>query len=192
MKKIFFSVLIFTITSIPIETIAKNQNDPGHLTQENWKRHPRIVEIRSIYKKIRKAIEKKKLTYIEKNFSKLPRNCRGTYPIERVAVAYDSKGRVRLYVFAQRISHDDLQTTEYYYNQNGKLRFVFMSNKSQYYATIENRVYLNEDAEVFWDVEKELKKLTYGEVTSDPHQIREISTKGLKESVKQTKVKCSE
>ena len=188
-KSIFYFVLIIAINTIPLGISA---NDDNEITEKNWKQHPKIVEIRSIYKEIRNKIDSKKLIYIEKNFSKLPRDCRGTYPVEIKAVAHDSKNRVRLYIFAQRISHDDLLTTEYYYNQRGILRFVFISNKSQYYATIENRVYLNEEAEVIWDVKKEAKKLTYGEITSDPYQIRQYKTKGLIQDVKVTEVKCYE
>ncbi len=162
------------------------------ITENNWRVHPRIVEIRKIYEEIRKALDNKSLTYLEKDFSKLPRSCRGTYPIEKLAVAYDKKGNVRLYIHAQRISHDDLQTDEYYYDQNGKLRFVFMTNKSDVYAKIENRVYVSTTGKVFWDVKKEAKEITYGEITSDPYQIKELTNKGIKERIEKTEVTCEE
>ncbi len=177
---------------IPVGLLAAKLDHSATITEQNWSNHPRIVEIRKIYEEIRAALDNKSLTYAEKDFSKLPRSCRGTYPIEKLAIAYDKKGRVRLYIHAQRVSHDDLQTDEYYFDQDGKLRFVFMTNKSGIYATIENRVYVSATGKVLWDVQKESKKITYGEITSDPYQIREFTNKGIKELFDKTAVKCEE
>lgn len=191
LTKMFIIIAVASLV-FPAVLIADKLDNSTAITEQNWSRHPRIIEIRKIYEGIRAGLDNKSLTYVEKDFSKLPRDCRGTYPIEKLAVAYDKKGRVRLYIHAQRISHDDLQTDEYYYDQDGKLRFVFMTNKSDVYATIENRVYVSATGKVFWDVKKESKKITYGEITSDPYQIREFTNMGTKELVEKTKVKCEE
>ncbi len=187
-----FIIMVVATLVFPAGLIADKLDHSTAITEQNWSSHPKIIEIRKMYEEIRTALDNKSLTYAEKDFSKLPRSCRGTYPIEKLAVAYDKKGRVRLYIHAQRISHGDLQTDEYYYDQDGRLRFVFMTNKSDVYATIENRVYVSTTGKVFWDVKKESKKITYGEITSHPYQIREFTNKGTKELVEKTEVKCEE
>lgn len=185
-------IVVFGSVIIPSGLIANQKDNATPLTEENWSSHPKTLEIRKIYKEIRAGLDNKGLKYIEKDFSKLPRECRGVYPVEKLAVAYDKKDRVRLYIHAQRISHDDLLTKEHYYDKDGRLRFMFMSNTSEIYATIENRVYVNKAGKVFWDVKTEAKKMKYGEITADPSIISSYTNEYAKNFVERTEVKCDE
>jgi hypothetical protein len=162
------------------------------LSSKNWEFHPRVVEIRRLYNQIQVKLRNKELKFQQKDFSRLERSCRGTYPLEYIAVATDSDGHVKKYVVAQRISHDDLLTTEKYYDDEGYLRFVYSSNKSDGFATIENRVYLDTQGKVFWDVKSEANRFTYGEMTHDPEPwaVSDTTNEEILERFNLTEVKC--
>ncbi len=180
-------------TSLPIDrALAAEQANPPGVTGTNWERHSRIIEIRTIYNEIQSKLARKQLKYETKDYTVLPESCRGTYPMEYLALATDSDGRVRVYTRAQRISHGDLLTTQYYYDNKGRLRFVYMTNKSNEYATIENRVYLDEQGKVFWDVKTEAAKTTFGEITEDPWIIKETTNQGKVAEFKNAEIKCRE
>jgi hypothetical protein len=162
------------------------------ITEANWEHHPRIVEVRNIYNEIQSRIKSKQLKYQKKDYTVLPRSCRGTYPIDYWSVVVDSNGHVLIDVTAQRISHDDLLTTENYFDNKGHLRFVYITNKSIGMATIENRVYLDEQGKVIWDARTEAGKVTFGEITNDPWMIKETTNDGIFSSFKKEKVKCEQ
>lgn len=172
--------------------LAAEHKPIQEVTPENWERHPRIVEIRKLYNETQSRLTAKKLKYQKKDYTVLPRSCRGTYPMEYVSLATDAEGRVRLYTTAQRISHDDLLTTQYYYDDNGKLRFSYVTNKSDGLATIEYRIYLDENGKVFWDVRTEAKKATFGESSQDPWMVRVTSATQADTEFKGARVKCAE
>lgn len=169
---------------------SAEQKPEQKITESNWEQHPRILEIRKLYNDIQSKLENKKLKYQEKNFAKLPRSCRGMYPLEYIGVATDHAGRVRMHVVAQRISHDDLLTTRNYYDEGGHLRFVYITNESPGFATIHNRIYLTDQGNVLWNVESEAKKLTFGHITRDSYEIRSLTTDGLLDEYRHKEVKC--
>ncbi len=167
-------------------------DSPPAITEQNWERHPGILEIRELYNDIQSGLQNKTLRYREKNYSRLPRSCRGTYPLEYVAVATDSARRVRAYIVAQRISHDDLLTTRKYYDQSGHLRFVYRTNESRGFATIENRVYLTGQGAIMWDVKSEGSKREFGEIARNPSEIGDLTTEGLLADFDSRKVGCAD
>ncbi len=162
------------------------------ITTDNWEHHPRIVEVRKLYNEIQSLLTQKKLKYKKKDYTTLPRSCRGTYPIEYLVLAEDAEGHARLHITAQRISHDDLLTTQYYYDKNGALRFAHITNKSSEYATIEYRVYLTDQGKVFWDTRTEAKKTTFGVTTRDPWMVRVATAAQAKTDFNEAVVKCKE
>ncbi|MFA6902852.1 MAG: hypothetical protein WC236_07215 [Gallionellaceae bacterium] len=184
--------ILLTVGSIlPIgSSLATELPINSNITSSNWERHPHIVEIRNIYNEIQSKLEKKQLKYQKKDYTVLPESCRGTYPLEYLSLATDSKEHVRVYIMAQRISHGDLMTTQSYYDSEGRLRFVYMTNESPGMATIENRVYINVSGKVFWDVTTEAKKITFGEVTQDPWMIRETNNHEILDFFNSSVVKC--
>lgn len=160
------------------------------ITENNWEHHPGIMAIRKLYNDIQFKLENGELTLRKKDFATLPRSCRGTYPLEYLSVAVDKAGRARVYIVAQRISHDDLMTTRNYYDENGRLRFAYITNESEGFATIEHRVYLAASGEVLWDVRSEAGKFSFGEITSDSFEIRETTSKSALSEFDEAKVKC--
>lgn len=183
-------------TAVPLSHASSAEPAfPIEITEQNWESHPTILEIRKLYNDIQSALEKKTLKYREKNYSRLPRSCRGMFPTEYVAIATDSAKRVRMYVMAYRISHDDLLTTRSYYDDQGHLRFIYMTNESREYAKIENRIYLTQDGGVLWDVEDEAHRRTFGKFVSEPseldHMSTQMTTEGLMAEFDSMKVRCS-
>jgi len=174
----------------PSRAAPANPAPEQEITESNWEQHPKVVEIRKLYNDIQSRLESKKLKYQEKSFTKLPRSCRGMYPLDYIGIATDGTGRVRMHVVAQRISHDDLLTTRNYYDEGGHLRFVYRTNESPGFATIKNRVYLTEQGTVFWDVEAEGKKLTFGKITKAPSEIDDLTNADLLEEYRRREVKC--
>lgn len=181
---------IFAVLLASPAALAEQPKPEQEITKDNWEHDPAILGGRKLYNDIQSRLEGRKLKLRKKDFSKLPRSCRGMYPLEYLTVATDRAGRVRMFIEAQRISHDDLLTTRYYYDEGGLLRFIYKTNESPGFATIENRSYLNEQGKVFWDVKKEAKKLTFGEVTRDPSEIDEVTNKYILENFERTKVEC--
>ncbi len=193
MKRRLIAILVLSVSLSTTAAPGAEKTGLQEITEKNWERHPWTVEIRNIYKEIRTALDKKQLTYQEKDFTKLPRSCRGTYPLEKLALASDPKGSVRLYSTARRVSHDDLLTIERYYDGKGLLRFVYMKNGSEVYATIENRVYLDEKGKVLWDARTEAGKTTFGEIADEDEWVVGIkSGAAARNEFVSTEVKCSE
>lgn len=173
----------------PICAAAEPPKPEPEITEKNWEQHPKIVEIRKLYNDIESKLANKKLKYQKKNFAKLPRSCRGTYPTEYLAIATDRANRVRLDVRAQRISHDDLMTTRNYYDEDGHLRFVYRTEESPGFATVHYRMYLNEQGKMFWDVKTEAKKVKFGEMTRS-EEVMNLTTAGMLEGFGSVEVKC--
>lgn len=173
-SKIFLLAVIIinlaSLANIPLTAKAAKE-EAKNITEENWLKHPLIAEVRKIYKEVKREIKRGDLTIDRQDFTKLPCD-RGTYPLERKEIATDKKGQIRMYAFAQRISHGDLWTVEHYYDRSGTLRFMYMSNESKIYTTIENRIYLDSRGRVIWDVKKEGRKTTYGEIAADPYMVQ--------------------
>jgi len=160
------------------------------ITEKNWEQHPTIVEIRKLYNDIQSQLEHKKLKYQKKSFAKLPRACRGMYPTEYLAIATDRANRVRLDVTAQRISDDDLLTTRNYYDEDGRLRFVYRTDESsEGFATIHYRMYLTDQGKIFWDVKTEGKHVEFGEMTRS-REMMNLTTAGLLDGFMRIKVEC--
>ena len=175
---------------LPCLIQAAERNPVEEVTPENWERHPRIVEVRKLYNEIQSLHAQKKLKDQKKDYTPLPRSCRGTYPMEYLVLAEAAEGRVRLHTTAQRISHDDLLTTQYYYDTKGTLRFAYITNKSSEYATIEYRVYLTDQGKVFWDTRTEAKKTTFGETTNEPWMVRIVTATQARKEFNEAEVKC--
>ena len=192
-NRIFLVVFLSIAFWYPFNiALASDSSASQEVTSENWERHPRIVEIRKLYNSIQSMLTARTLKYQKKDYTKLPRSCRGTYPTEYLALATDAEGHVRLYIAAQRISHDDLLTTQYFYNDKGRLRFAYITNQSNEFATIAYRVYVDEQGKVFWDVRTEAKKTTFGEFSQDSAMVQVITAEQARAEFAEAVVNCRE
>jgi hypothetical protein len=106
----FLLGLVFVLASVAVAQT---------ITAKNWQNHPDILEIRGIYTATNALITAKKLKLETKEFGYCP-----SWDLERKKYS-DAKGTVRRYVKAGG-SEDSAVTLEHTYDQNGKLRFVFV------------------------------------------------------------------
>lgn len=154
----------------PVSALSAAPGSEQKITEENWKRHPKIVEVRKLYSEIQSQLQHKKLSFYKKSYTRFSRECRGIYPVEYVGIAKDGLGRVRMFVFAQRISDEALLTIWQYYDKDGHLRFVDRTNQLAGFVPTEDRIYLTREGRAFWDVSTEGKKSTFGEETREHYE----------------------
>lgn len=117
---------------------------------ENWKSHPEIKEVRSIYDLIQESIKNNNLKTQRVDFDFTSQECTRTYPVKWREIAVDGNGKTRLFVESQIISHRETMTTQRYYDDNGQLRFVFVT----YDYPRQERIYLSKDGSILFGVEK--------------------------------------
>ena len=191
-NKSIYQLMLIAILLTPVsELVAESVDTSSLITQFNWRNHHRIKKVREIYDKIQGMIDKKEIKVQKKDFTGLSRDCRGTYPLEYLELGVDAEGLVRIYTFAQRISHDDLETTKYYYSKEGVLRFVFVTVKSEELSDVSYRVYFDDSEKIIWDVKQEGKKLVYGEVSKDPTNVRMVTASRAIVEFREVEVKCN-
>src|SRR5260370_30693541 len=107
------------------------------LTEKNWINHPDIVEVRSVYQKVKEDKNGGKLKKKERKFE----YCE---PYEdTVRTLYTARdGTPRIYYYAGG-SDDSSVQHELYYDENGKLRFAFIMAEAYNVTILEHRVYLS-------------------------------------------------
>jgi hypothetical protein len=123
----------------------------GGIDLENWKSHPEIKKVRSIYNEIQKSIKNKTLKTQRVDFDFTSEKCVRTYPIKWREIALDAHGKVWLFTESQIISHRETMTTQRFYDRKGQLRFVFVT----YEYPRQDRIYLGEDGRILFGVEKD-------------------------------------
>lgn len=193
LRRVAASVVLMTACGVaPWPCMAAGDVLSEAITPQNWQHHPRILEVRKLYDNIQSKLATKELKYQKKDYTVLPRSCRGTYPLEYLALATDAEARIRMYTTAQRISHDDLLTTRYYYDDKGRARFSYVTNESDEFSTIEYRIYLDDHGNIFWDVRTEAKKMRFGEASEDLPTVEAFSAKQAATEFHGAKIKCAE
>lgn len=134
------------------------------INEKNWMTHKSIKEVRKIYKEIKDGINNKEYKYIKRKFEQY--DCGGTYSLLFDEVAYDRKGRVRYYSHHRSFSDGAVIMTEWYYDANGILRFVFVKKGSD-----KDRIYLNGKGEEIWTVSELFGKASYYDGEAHPHNM---------------------
>jgi len=120
------------------------------VSASNWRRHPDIADIRAIYREIKRAEAAGRLRALRRAFGE---DC-GLHE-ERI-LYLDAYGAVRSYYWAGE-SSDSGSEYAYYFDVDGRLRFVFMKAEAPWVGTkLERRIYLSKDGKRLWD-EKKLK-----------------------------------
>src|SRR5262245_27136537 len=117
---------------------------PLPIDSKNWISHPEIKHIRSIYNETEEAIKKGR-------FTKKPvrLECPSAGPTVQATFYDDSSGRVRKYQLSGG-SDDSAVDTSYYYDKNGKLRFVFQSLRAVNGTDMETRTYFDEQGTMLY------------------------------------------
>ena len=137
--------------------------EPGAITAANWRQHPKIKAVRSVVESVNAGKAKgafknsvRKFEYCEPYEDTLRR------------MAVDSKGIVRWYQ-KEAGSEDSSLSWEHYYDEAGRLRFVFISGGAVNGAKLEHRIYFDESGKRIWEEHKYVKgpEYTFPEVWPD-------------------------
>jgi hypothetical protein len=181
MRKIsgFLPLLLIMVSALSLYAIesprvSAKQETGGEITKANWQQHPKIKAIRSIVQSVKTGITSKKLTSKKRTFE----YCEPYADTVRL-VATDSSGRPRFYQ-AEGGSEDSSLKFEHYYDERGRLRFVFITGGAVNGSELEHRIYFDETGKRIWE-EQTFKKgpgYTWPEVW--PEDQLQISDPGAK------------
>src|SRR5262245_35217919 len=117
------------------------------VSASNWQRHPDIVEIRAIYREIKRGETGGRLRDLRRAFGDCGLN-------EERILYLDARGAARSYYWAGDSSDSGSQYA-YYYDGAGRLRFVFMKAAAPWVGSkLERRIYMSRDSKRLWDEEK--------------------------------------
>jgi hypothetical protein len=121
------------------------QEADGEITKANWQQHPKIKQVRAIVQSVNAGMSGKALTVRNRAFE----YCE---PYEDTArtIATDSKGRVRFYG-NEGGSDDSSLKWEHYYDEAGRLRFVFITGGAVNGSKLEHRIYFDENGKRLWE-----------------------------------------
>jgi hypothetical protein len=149
MRKTFSSLLLpVLISALLLSTIGASLASQGtgdEITKANWQQHPKIKQIRTIVQAVKAGMSRKALTTKRRNFE----YCEPYEDVGRV-IATDSSGRVRFYL-SDASSDDSALKMEHYYDEAGRLRFVFITGGAANGSQLEHRIYFDETGKRIWE-----------------------------------------
>jgi hypothetical protein len=117
----------------------------GEVTKDNWRQHPKIKEVRSIYQAVKAGMDGKSLTAKRRSFE----YCEPGEDTLRV-IGTDAQGRVRFYQ-TEGGSDDSSLKFDHYYDEAGRLRFVFITGGAVSGSKLEQRIYFDADGKRIWE-----------------------------------------
>jgi hypothetical protein len=155
------------------------QETGGEITKANRQQHPKIKAIRSIVQAVKTGMTGKSLTTKKRSFE----YCEPYEDTVRL-IATDSQSRARFYQ-TEGGSEDSSLKFEHYYDERGRLRFVFITGGAVNGSHMEHRIYFDETGKRIWE-EQALKKgpgYTWPEVWPDDQlQINDPAAKFISQS----------
>jgi hypothetical protein len=143
--------------------ISRLQETGGEITKANWQQHPKIKAIRAIVQSVKTGMAGKTLTTKKRTFE----YCEPGEDTMRM-LATDASGHARFYQ-TEGGSEDSSLKFEQYYDEAGRLRFVFITAGAVNGSELEHRIYFDETGKRIWE-EQTLKKgpgYTWPEVWPD-------------------------
>ena len=148
--RINLAAILFVVTILSVSFGARAMQDEK-ITASNWQRHPKILQVRAIVNSIDAAIKKGSFKVSKREFE----YCE-PYEDTMRKMAVDSKGVVRRYE-NEAGSDDSALTWRHYYDQLGRLRFVFITGGAANGAQLEHRIYFDESGKRLWEEHKYVK-----------------------------------
>jgi hypothetical protein len=152
--RIKLAVILFAVTILCVSFGARATQEEK-ITASNWQRHAKIIQVRAIVDSINAEIKKGAFKISRREFE----YCE-SYEDTMRKMAVGSKGVVRRYE-NQAGSEDSSLTWQHYYDQLGRLRFVFISGGAANGAQLEHRIYFDESGKRLWEEQKYLKGPRY-------------------------------
>lgn len=124
---------------------SRRSQEAGEITKANWQQHPKIKAIRAVVQAVKASLGRKAFTVKRRAFE----YCE---PYEDTArtIATDTKGLVRFYQ-NEGGSDDSALKLEHYYDERGRLRFVFITGGAANGSRLEHRIYFDEDGKRIWE-----------------------------------------
>jgi hypothetical protein len=158
------------ITILLVATsLAAGPGDP--ITKKNWQGHPKIAEIRALVQQHEEAIKAKRVKHEERKDCDMEGAGKEEESIDR-----DEAGVIRKYVHDVG-SEDSAYRAEAYYDEKGRLRFVFARRGAVNDSSGEFRIYFGEDGKKLWTNVKEkgpgytwMKDFPEGWLVKDPEK----------------------
>jgi hypothetical protein len=129
------------------ETFARTQ-ESQRITQSNWQQHPKVKAVRQLVQSINAGLRKAAFKTSKREFD----YCE-PYEDTLRKIVVDSRGVVRRYE-KQAGSEDSSLTWAHYYDDVGRLRFVFISGGAVNGAHLEHRIYFDESGQRIWEGHK--------------------------------------
>lgn len=123
------------------------QETGGEVTKANWQQHPKIKAVRAIVQSIKSDMSGKRLTTRKRTFE----YCEPGADTERM-IATDAQGRARFYQ-NEGGSEDSSLKVEQYYDETGRLRFVFITGGAVNGTQLEHRIYFDETGKRIWEAQ---------------------------------------
>lgn len=131
-----------------VAPLRSSQSD--EITKANWQQHPKIKAVRGVVQTVKSGLSK--------SFKVRTREFEYCEPYEdaKRIIATDKTGRVRYYE-KQAGSDDSALKWEHYYDEAGRLRFVFITGGAVNGSELEHRIYFDEAGKRIWEEQKYTK-----------------------------------
>jgi hypothetical protein len=145
-RSLLSSILIGVALLLTVVTSnASPQETGGEITKANWQQHPKIKQVRSIVQTVKAGMSRKTFSTKKRVFE----YCEPYEDTERT-LATDGRGRARFYKNAGG-SDDSSLTWEHYYDETGRLRFVFITGGAANGSQLEHRIYFDGAGKRIWE-----------------------------------------
>ena len=155
-----FSVLLVVLMPQPTNSTRAVVTDTlvqdaDKIRSQNWQRNPKIKAVRSVVASTNAGLKRGAFKISVRRFE----YCE-SYEDTFRKMAVDSKGIVRRYE-NQAGSDDSALTWQHYYDEIGRLRFVFITGGAANGAQLEHRIYFDETGKRIWEDHKYVKGPEY-------------------------------
>ena len=131
-----------------IRAVSRPHPSAQEITKANWQQHPKIKAVRAMVESVKAGLTRGSFKVSKREFE----YCEPYEDTKRI-MASDARGRVRRYE-TQGGSDDSALTTEHYYDEQGRLRFVFIQGGAVNGSKLEHRIYFDEHRKRIWEEQK--------------------------------------
>ncbi|HKR01619.1 MAG TPA: hypothetical protein VJT09_13150 [Pyrinomonadaceae bacterium] len=141
LKIVLINVAFLCIVWVPCAA----QGTGGEVTKANWQQHPKIKEVRAIVQAVKARMTGKAFVMKKRAFE----YCE-PYEDTLRTIATDQRGQTRFYG-SEGGSEDSSLKFEHYYDEQGRLRFVFITGGAVNGSQLEHRIYFDETGKRIWE-----------------------------------------
>jgi hypothetical protein len=156
-------LLSLALAAIAFLQLAIPAASSQEITRENWQQHPQIEAVRTVVEAVEAGLKKGVYKVSKREFE----YCEPYQDTVRL-MATERSGRVRRFE-RQAGSEDSSLTWKHYYDEGGRLRFVFITGGATNGSELEHRIYFDEAGKRIWEEQKYVKGpgYTFPEVWPD-------------------------